>query len=72
MRIYQYHNSQDESSAKSLQRMRFYDERHNLKIVLTPEAVYYITAEENYVNIYYVENGTVHQEPSLNSSGHTS
>lgn len=59
MRIYQYHNNQGDPAAKSLQRMRFYDERHNLKIVLTPEAVYYITAEENYVNIFYVENGKV-------------
>ena len=37
--------------------MRFYDDKHNLKIVLMPEAILYITAEENYVNIFYQDNG---------------
>ncbi len=46
---------QEESGNNS--RMRFYDDRHNLKLVLTEEAVLYITAEENYVNIFYTENG---------------
>ena len=41
--------------------MRFYDSSHNLKIVLTPSAILYIAAEQNYVNIYYVENGRVRQ-----------
>ena len=36
------------------QRMRFYDNMHNLKIVLMPQAVLYIAAEENYVSIYYL------------------
>ncbi len=40
-------------------RMRFYDDKHNLKIVLTSDAILYITAEENYVHIYYSENGKV-------------
>ena len=39
--------------------MRFYDSFHNLKIVLTPSAILYIGAEQNYVNIYYIENGRV-------------
>ncbi len=38
-------------------RMRFYDGRHNLKLVLTEESILYISAEENYVNIFYMENG---------------
>ena len=58
-RLYEYHNQPDDNSASSLQRMRFYDDRHNLKIVLTPEAILYITAEENYVDIFYTENGKV-------------
>lgn len=56
LRLYEYHSKTDDSSS-SIQRMRFYDEKHNLKIVLMPEAVLYITAEENYVNIFYTENG---------------
>lgn len=59
IRVYQYHEKTGEDESPSLQRMRFYDERHNLKIVLTPESIIYITAEENYVNIFYVENGKV-------------
>lgn len=43
------------------QRMRFYDNMHNLKIVLMPQAVLYIAAEENYVSIYYLENGKVRE-----------
>jgi DNA-binding LytR/AlgR family response regulator len=47
--------------------MRFYDNQHNLKIVLTAPVALYIAAEENYVNIFYVENGRV-REYSLRSS----
>lgn len=57
MRIYEYNNDSDSSESDILQRMRFYDDRHNLKIVLVPSSVLYITAEENYVNIFYNENG---------------
>ena len=39
--------------------MRFYDDRHNLKIALTPDAILYITAEENYANMFYTENDKV-------------
>ncbi len=56
LRLYEYHDKSDEEASASLQRMRFYDDRHNLKIVLTPADVLYITAEENYVNIFYTEN----------------
>lgn len=41
------------------QRMRFYDERHNLKLVVTAQAVLYIEAEENYVNIHYLDEDKV-------------
>lgn len=57
LRLYEYQNKSSEPEANTLQRMRFYDDRHNLKIVLMAEAVLYITAEENYVNIFYTENG---------------
>jgi len=56
LRLYELNNSSNEDEDNAIQRMRFYDDRHNLKIVLTPSSVLYITAEENYVNIYYTEN----------------
>lgn len=56
LRLYEVNNSSNEDEGNSILRMRFYDDRHNLKIVLTPSSVLYITAEENYVNIYYTEN----------------
>ncbi len=56
-RLHEFQNAPAEPGLKSQQRMRFYDDKHNLKIVLTAEAVLYITAEENYVNIFYTENG---------------
>ncbi len=56
-RLYEYMNT--EPGAQSLQRMRFYDDKHNLKMVLLPEALMYIAAEENYVNIFYTENDKV-------------
>lgn len=59
LRLYEYHNKLEEQDSNSIHRMRFYDDRHNLKIVLMPEAILYISAEENYVNIYYTDNGRV-------------
>ena len=56
LRLYEYHDKSDEQDFPAQRRMRFYDDRHNLKLVLMPEAVLYITAEENYVNIFYKEN----------------
>jgi DNA-binding LytR/AlgR family response regulator len=47
--------------------MPFYYNFHNLKIVLTAPAILYIAAEENYVHIYYLENGRV-KEYCLRSS----
>jgi len=57
LRLYEYHSKDSEEDSGIFQRMRFYDDRHNLKIVLMSDAVLYITAEENYVNIFYIENG---------------
>lgn len=43
----------------NVSRMRFYDSNHNLKFVVTADTILYIGAEENYVNIYYTDNGKV-------------
>ncbi len=55
-RLHEFLNMPNDPSALSQRRIRFYDDKHNLKIVLSSEAVLYISAEENYVHIYYTEN----------------
>ena len=67
MRIYEYHQKSMAEPQGTIHRMRFYDSQHNLKIALTAPSVLYIAAEENYVNIYYMENGRV-KDYSLRSS----
>lgn len=61
MRVWDYHirslNAADDNA--SGKRMRFYDEKHNLKIVLNSESILYISAEENYVHIWYMDNNKV-------------
>lgn len=47
------------SEPENTSRMRFYDTNHNLKFVVTADTILYIAAEENYINIYYVDNGKV-------------
>ena len=56
LRIYEYNQKMTNPEESTTQRMRFYDSRHNLKLVLNPESLLYISAEENYINIYYLEN----------------
>ncbi len=59
MRLKELLNKEEQSAAGANPRMRFYDDRHNLKIVLAEDAILYISAEENYVHIYYTENGKI-------------
>lgn len=56
LRIAEYHRVDQLPTEDEKQRMRFYDEKHNLKIVLQSHSVLYIQAETNYVNINYLEN----------------
>ena len=56
LRIYEFHHKEYSLDDSVAHRMRFYDQQHNLKIVLTAPAILYIAAEENYVNIFYYEN----------------
>lgn len=57
MRIHDYATLKSEPENNS--RMRFYDSNHNLKFVATADTILYIGAEENYINIYYTDNGRV-------------
>lgn len=59
IRVYDYHNRISENMDTAIRRMRFYDNQHNLKLVVFPAAILYIQAEENYVNINYIENDRV-------------
>ena len=61
LRLYEFHVKESEPKNASVQRIRFYDHSHNLKIVLVPQAILYIAAEENYVSIYYYENDKVRE-----------
>ena len=56
MIIYEYRNAAV-SNEESQKRIRFYDSKHNLKIVLTPDSILYISADVNYVTITYTDNG---------------
>jgi len=38
-------------------RVRFYDNRHLLRFATTVSSILYIAAEENYIVVYYLENG---------------
>lgn len=60
LRISDYH----EKSLNALEpvgqkKMRFYDEKHNLKIILQADVILFIAAEENYVHINYEENNKI-------------
>ncbi|MBE6233594.1 MAG: hypothetical protein E7118_03870 [Bacteroidales bacterium] len=60
LRLAEYNNRKSAGNEdEAQQRMRFYDEKHNLKLVLLSDALLYIEADFNYVNIYYMENGKV-------------
>lgn len=59
LRIHEYNLKSEISNDNILQRMRFYDEKHNLKIVLEASSVLYIEADVNYVHIFYLQNDRV-------------
>jgi len=47
--------SKGETKEVEAARMRFYDEKHNLKFITESSAVLYIESDENYCNIFYSE-----------------
>ena len=57
IKIYDMNNQKSEPSVSN--RMRFYDVNRNLKLVAMADTILYIGAEENYINIYYTDNGKV-------------
>lgn len=67
MTIHEYSIKTSSSSGNTPQRMRFYDEKHNLKIVLDAESVLYVEADVNYVNIHYTENDKIRSYSLRNS-----
>ena len=67
LRIYEYNEKATGAAESASQRMRFYDEKHNLKIVLDPHSILYIEADVNYVIIYYSENEKIRSYTLRNS-----
>lgn len=67
LRIYEYSDTSKESFDAASQRIRFYDDKHNLKIVLDSQSILYIEADVNYVKIYYMENAKVRSYMLRNS-----
>lgn len=66
MELYAKNNdNSDQPDNSSL--VRFHDEYGKLRFVIAPEAVIYIKSEENYVQIYYADNGRVRKH-TLRSS----
>lgn len=46
-------------SLEELSKIRFYDDKHNLKFVAEARTVLYVESNENYCSIYYLEGGKV-------------
>ena len=68
LRLFAYHNATlAPEDNNTIQRIRFYDNKHNLKIVLASDSILYISAEQNYVTIVYVDNG-IEREYTLRTS----
>ncbi len=59
MRIVEYGRKKSSDDDDAQHRMRFYDDKHNLKLVVQSDTILYIEADINYVNIFYTENGRV-------------
>ncbi|MBQ9138921.1 MAG: LytTR family transcriptional regulator [Alistipes sp.] len=51
--VEQYRHNRIEEKQES--KIRFYDERKNLKLVVEASSILYIAAEENYINISYLD-----------------
>lgn len=47
--------------------VRFHDEHHRLKFMIDAKAILYIKAEDNYIQIYYLDNGKKHHYELRNS-----
>ena len=67
MLVYEYKYAALTQQESSVRRIRFYDSKHNLKIVLTPDSILYIASDLNYVTITYNDNGN-EKEYSLRAS----
>lgn len=59
MRIVEYSSKRSNSEGDAQRRMRFYDDKHNLKLVVQSDSILYIEADINYVNIHYTDQGRI-------------
>lgn len=54
---YYLHTARNSESVTDESRIKFYDNRHLLKLVVLKSSLLYIEAQENYLHIHYAENG---------------
>ena len=54
-----WENEKNPGDVEDSPRVKFYDDRHSLKFVVERNSILFIEASENYVKIYYVENGVI-------------
>lgn len=54
---YCLHSARNSESVTDESRIRFYDNRHLLKLVVLKSSLLYMEAQENYLHIHYAENG---------------
>ncbi|MGM9763476.1 MAG: LytTR family DNA-binding domain-containing protein [Candidatus Cryptobacteroides sp.] len=62
-----YEKNKISSADVSENRIKFYDDKHNLRFVVAPNNILYILADVNYVKIYYSESNTVRSYVLRNS-----
>ena len=55
--LYLSHDTADEQSFDDSVRMKFYDNRHQLKFITSASSILCVEANENYIIIHYLENG---------------
>ena len=55
--LYSYLDARDSDSAAADARLKFYDNRHQLKFITEASSVLYIESNENYIVLHYLENG---------------
>lgn len=62
-----YEHNKHSGSGTDERRLRFHDDKHSLKFIVSPSNIMYIAADVNYVKIYYTESGVIRNYVLRNS-----
>lgn len=65
--VYTIHDYDTNDDTDDSSRVKFYDSRHILKFITLSSSLLYIRAAENYLDIFYLDNGTVRKYQLRNS-----